>query len=62
MSQINFMRGLIGEKLSLRAKFGLNWEYWNFKRINLIFTKSIDWNRGAKLNRKKIKILGSIRG
>jgi hypothetical protein len=48
MGQINFMRGLICEKLSLRAKFVLNWEYWNFKRINLIFTKSIDWNRGAK--------------
>jgi hypothetical protein len=48
MDQINFMRGLICEKLSLRAKFGFNWEYWNFKRTNLIFTKSIDWNRGAK--------------
>jgi hypothetical protein len=46
MSQINSIRGLIGEKLSLGAQFGLNWEDWNFKRLNLIFTKSIDWNQG----------------
>jgi len=42
MGQINFIRGLISEKLSLETKFGLNWEDWNFKRPNLIFTKSID--------------------
>jgi len=44
MSQINFIRGLIGETLSLGDHFGLNWEDWNFKRSNLIFTKSINWN------------------
>jgi hypothetical protein len=42
MDQNNFIRGLIGEKLSLRAQFGLNWEDCNFKRPNLIFTKLID--------------------
>jgi len=45
MSQINFIRVLIGEKLSLGAEFELNWEY-NFKRSNLIFTKLFDWNQG----------------
>jgi hypothetical protein len=25
MGQINFIRGLIGERLSLGAQFGLNW-------------------------------------
>jgi hypothetical protein len=44
MGQINFIWGLIGEKLSLGALFGLNWGDWNFKRPNLIFTKLIDWN------------------
>jgi hypothetical protein len=28
MSQINFIRDVIGENLSLGAQFGLNWEYW----------------------------------
>jgi len=60
MSQINFIRDLIGEQLSLGAQFELNWEDWNFKRPNLIFTKLIDWNQGW--NHKKIKVLGSIRG
>jgi hypothetical protein len=60
MGKINFIWGLIGEKLSLGAQFGLNWEDWNFKRPNLIFTKLIDSNQGQ--NRKKIKVLGSIRG
>ena len=60
MSQINFIRGLICEKLSLGAQFEFNWEGWNFRRPNLIFTKSIDWNQGQK--RKIIKVLGSIRG
>jgi len=60
MGQINFTRGLIGEKLSLRVQFGLNWEDWNFKRPNLIFTKLIDWNQ--ELNHKKIKIFRSITG
>jgi len=46
MSQIIFIRGLIGEKLSLGAQFWLNWEDWNFRRWNLIFIKSIDWNLG----------------
>jgi len=47
MGQINFIKGLIGENLSLRAQFGFNWEDWNFKRLNLIFfTKLIDWNHG----------------
>jgi hypothetical protein len=32
MGQINLIKGLIGEKLSLGAQFGLNLEYWNFKR------------------------------
>jgi len=35
MGQINFIRGLIGEKLSLKAQFRLNWEDVNFKtKIN----------------------------
>ena len=42
MGQINFIWGLISEKLSLGAEFGLNGEDWNFKRPNLIFTKLID--------------------
>jgi hypothetical protein len=46
MSQINFIRGLVGEKLSFEAQFELNWEDWNFKRSNLIFTNLIDWNQG----------------
>jgi len=46
MGQINFITCLIGEKLSLRTQFGLNWEDLNFWRLNLIFTKSIDWNQG----------------
>ena len=54
MSQINFIRGLVGEKLSFEAQFGLNWEDWNFKRSNLIFTNLIDWNQG-KIVKKKIK-------
>jgi hypothetical protein len=41
MGQINFIRRLIGEKLSLRAQFGLNWKNWKFGRPNLIFTKLI---------------------
>jgi hypothetical protein len=44
MGQINFVRDLIGEKLSLGAQFELNWEDWNFKGLNLIFTKSIGSN------------------
>jgi hypothetical protein len=35
MSQINFIRGLIGETLSLWVQFGLNWEEWNFRRSHL---------------------------
>jgi hypothetical protein len=46
MGQINLIRNLIGEKLSLEAQFELNWEDWNFTRPNLIFTKSIDLNQG----------------
>jgi hypothetical protein len=46
MGQINFIMGLIVEKLSLWAQFEINWEDWNFRRPNLIFTKSIDWNQG----------------
>jgi hypothetical protein len=46
MGQINFILGLIGKQLSLGAQFGLNWEDWNFKRLNLIFTKLINWNQG----------------
>ena len=30
MGQINFIKGLIGEKLSLETSFGLNWEYQIF--------------------------------
>jgi len=60
MGKINFIRGLIGKKLSLGAQFDLNWEDENFKRPNLIFTKSIDRNQGQ--NHKKIRVLGSIRG
>ena len=41
MGQINFIRNLIGEKLSLEAQFEFNWEDWNFRRPNLFFTKSI---------------------
>jgi len=42
MSQINFVRNLIGETLSLEAQIRL----WNFRRPNLIFTMSIDSNHG----------------
>jgi hypothetical protein len=31
MGQINFIRNLIGEKISLGAQFELNWEGWNLK-------------------------------
>jgi len=60
MGQINFIRDLIGEKLSLRAQFRLNLKDWNFREPNLIFTNSIGSNHGW--NCKKIKVLGSIRG
>jgi hypothetical protein len=46
MGQINFNKGLIGEKLSLRAQIEFNWEDWNFRRLNFIFNMSIDWNQG----------------
>jgi hypothetical protein len=46
MGQINFNKGLIGEKLSLRAQIELNWEDWNFRRLNFIFNMPIDWNQG----------------
>jgi hypothetical protein len=46
MGQIYFIWGLIGETLSLGVQFGFNWEDWNFKRLNFIFTKLIDWNQG----------------
>jgi hypothetical protein len=46
MGQNNFIMGLIGDKLSLWAQFEINWEDWNFRRPNLIFIKSIDWNQG----------------
>jgi hypothetical protein len=58
MGQINFIWGLIGEKLSLGAQFGLNWEDWNFKRSNLIFTKLIDWNQGQIA--RKLKFWGQL--
>ena len=44
MGQINFIRDLMNDKLSLEAQFKLNWENWNFKGPNLIFIKSIDSN------------------
>jgi len=46
MGQNNFIMGLIGDKLSLSAQFEINWEDWNFRRPNLFFIKSIDWNQG----------------
>jgi hypothetical protein len=52
MGQINFIKGLIGEKLSLRAQFGLHWENFNFRRPNLIFTKSIDSKFNGQLRVK----------
>jgi hypothetical protein len=58
MGQINFIWGLIGEKLSFGAYFRLNWGDWNFKRPNLICTKLIDWNQG--LNCKKIEVWGQL--
>jgi len=45
IGQINFIRDLINEELSLGAQFELNWEDYNFRRPNLISTKSIDWNQ-----------------
>jgi hypothetical protein len=42
ISQLNFIRDLISEKLSLGAQFMLNREDWNFTGPNLNFTKSID--------------------
>jgi hypothetical protein len=60
MSQINFIKGVIGKKkLTLGAQLRLNWEDWNFRRPNLIFVKSIEWNQ--EQNSKKIKVLGQIR-
>jgi hypothetical protein len=41
MSQINFIRSLIWN-IKFGVQFGFNWEYWNFKRPNLIFTK-LNW-------------------
>jgi hypothetical protein len=46
MGQINFIMDLIGETLSLGAQFEFNWEDWNFRGPNIIFTKSIDCNQG----------------
>jgi hypothetical protein len=34
MGQINFVRDLIGERLSLGAQFGFNREDWNFRGPN----------------------------
>jgi hypothetical protein len=45
MGYIKFIRDLIYEKLSLEAQFELNRENWNFRGLNLIFTKSINWNQ-----------------
>jgi hypothetical protein len=50
---------LIGKNLSLRAQLGLKWEDWNFKRPNLIFTKSINWNQGQN-HKKKLKFCGQL--
>jgi hypothetical protein len=44
----------------LEAQFEFNCDDWNFRKPNLIFTKSIDWNQGKNYN--KIKVFGSIRG
>jgi hypothetical protein len=46
MGQINFIRDLIGETLSLGAQFEINWEDWNFRGPNLISTKIIGSNQG----------------
>jgi len=35
---------LIGENLSLGAQIEFNWEDWNFREPNLIFTKSTGSN------------------
>jgi hypothetical protein len=58
MGQNNFIKGLICEKLNLRAQFELNWEGWNFRRSYLILTKSIDWNQ-EKIARK-LKFLDQL--
>jgi hypothetical protein len=47
MGQINFVRDLISENLSLEGEFELNWEDWNFTWPNLIFSNSIGWNQGS---------------
>jgi len=39
--------------------YGLNWECWNFRWSNLIFTKLIGWNH--EQNWKKIKVYGQLR-
>jgi hypothetical protein len=44
MDQVNFIKGLIDEILSLGAQFGLNWEDWNFRISKLICTKLIASN------------------
>jgi len=55
--QINFIRELISETLNLEAQFELNREDWNFKGPNLIFTKSINWNRKQNCKKKmKFKV------
>ena len=47
MDQINFIKSLIGEKLSLKDWFGLNWEDQNFQRQNFS-----GWNWKPKLKKK----------
>jgi hypothetical protein len=59
MGQIDFIRHVISETLSLGAQFRFNWENWNFRGPNLIFTKLVDSNQG-KITRKS-KFWGSIR-
>jgi hypothetical protein len=41
MGQINVSRDLIGEKISLRAQFELNWEGLNFKRLRTTIKKML---------------------
>jgi hypothetical protein len=59
MGQINFVRDLIGENLSLGAQFGLNWKDWNFRGSNLILQSQLVQIRG-KIARKS-KFWGQLR-
>jgi hypothetical protein len=58
MGQINFIRGLMSENLSLGAQFELNWEDWIFRRPNLFLQSQLVQIRDQ--NVRKSKFLGQL--